>query len=198
MKKRGMIFHCITFMVFCQRFLRNLCPSGVASKIKTGVFILLASLLGQGVLTLPGAAASEGQEVAIKDHCEAIREDLGKVQKEDSRTRVYLGAYYEMVLTKMITPLNVKLVEGNLSNAGLVENQNNFAATKVNFADDFVNYQKELEGLIGMDCKAEPGKFYERLVKVREKRKVVEQDVLKLRRLISDNVKLVTKVREKV
>ena len=143
-------------------------------------------------------AISEKQEAAIVDRCEEIREDLKTVQKDDARARVHLGGRYETILTKFIVPLNVRLVENSLSNAELVENQNQFAETKTIFANDYVGYQQDLEELVAMDCKKEPGAFYEKLVKVRQKRKTVEQDTLKLRSLISKQVKLVTSVRSKV
>ena len=143
-------------------------------------------------------AITDGQKDAIIDRCDSIKDDLKKVQKDDSRVRVYLGGRYETILSKFITPLNVRLVENNLSTTGLVENQNDFAATKALFADDFVNYQKGLEDLIGLDCKKNPEEFYKKLVSVREKRKIMVQDVLKMRNLISQHIKLVKRVMERM
>lgn len=143
-------------------------------------------------------AISKSQENAISSHCEEIKENLKNLQKTDARARVYLGGYYESILTKFITPLNVRLVENNLSNAELVENQNNFADAKTLFSNDFISYQQNLEELVGTNCVDEPGNFYEKLVKVRQKRKIVEQDVLKLRGLISTHVKFVNQLKGKL
>ncbi|MBR2993777.1 hypothetical protein IKF43_00040 [Candidatus Saccharibacteria bacterium] len=152
-------------------------------------YFIMLMLICQGV---PWASAiTEGQSAAIVDHCDTIREDLKKVQKEDARVRVYLGGYYETILTKFVTPLNVRLVENNLSSADLVENQNDFAAAKALFVNDFVTYQQGLEELVGMDCKKEPEKFYDNLRVVRQKRKVMTQDVLKIRSLTSAHIRLV-------
>ena len=113
-------------------------------------------------------AITEAQSEAIVEHCATIKDDLKKVQKEDARVRVYLGGYYETILSKFITPLNVRLVENNLSSAGLVENQNDFAASR------------------------------NKLVTVRQKRKTMVQDVLKMRSLISEHVKLVEGLKGKL
>ena len=142
-------------------------------------------------------AITKEQETAIVSKCGAIKDDLKKVQKEDARTRVYLGGYYETILTKFITPLNVRLVENNLSSAGLVENQNNFADARTLFISDFIVYQQGLEELVGLDCKTEPEKFYDKLKVVQQKRKTMVQDVLKMRNLISEHVKLVTNLKRK-
>lgn len=149
-------------------------------------------------LVIPANAISDVQVAGIKDHCETIRENLRTVQKNDSRTRVFLGAHYETILSKFITPLNVKLVENSMSVTGLVDNQNKIAENKIVFSNDFISYQKHLEELIAIDCKSEPEKFYEKLEKVRQKRATMEQDVLKLRSLISEHVKQVNDLKEKL
>lgn len=143
-------------------------------------------------------ATTDKQSEAIVKKCDMIRDDLKKVQKEDARVRVYLGGHYETILSKYITPLNVRLVENNLSSAGFVENQNKFASSRATFSSDFIVYQQGLEELVGIDCKTEPEKFYDKLVVVRQKRKMMVQDVLKMRDLVSEHVKLVTELRSKV
>lgn len=148
-------------------------------------------ILGQGMIVTGAMAISEVQKNAIMDHCDAIKSNLKDVQKRDARTRVYLGRYYETILTKFMTPLNVKLVEENLSRGDLVENQSKFAETKTTFASDFVSYQQKLEELVGMNCKQNPEDFYEKLTKVREKRKTVNQDVTKMRKLIDEHIKYI-------
>ena len=151
-------------------------------------------------LCLVGAvgATTKKQDAAIVDHCDTIRESLKKVQKDDARIRVFLGGRYEMILTKFIVPLNMRLVENSLSNADLVENQNEFAEAKTVFMNDYIGYQQELESLVGMDCKSEPGKFYEQLTKVRQKRKTIRQDTMRIRSLISTHIKLVSQLKGKV
>ena len=161
-------------------------------------FLMAIVVLVASLVALPVSAISESQENAIKSHCEAIREDLKKVQKTDARTRVYLGGYYETILTKFVTPLNVRLVENNLSSADLVENQNKIAEAKTLFADDYVGYQQGLEELVLIDCKKEPGKFYDKLEKVRQKRKIVEQDTLKIRNLMSEHLRLANQLKGKL
>lgn len=161
-------------------------------------FLMVAIILAASLVALPTFAITESQETSIKEHCDAIKDDLKNVQRMDSRTRVYFGGIYETILSKYITPLNMRLVENNLSTAEFVENQNKFAEAKNAFANDFISYQKHLEELVAMDCKKEPADFYEKLEKVREKRKVVGQDVLKIRNLITGHIKLVSGLKGKM
>lgn len=160
-------------------------------------FFLIVVVMGF-CFAVPTNAISENQKNAILDHCEAMRDDLKNVQKADSRARVYLGGFYETILVDFITPLNVRLVENNMSSAELVENQNKLADAKTLFAGDFIAYQQNLEELILVDCEKEPENFYNKLDKTRQKRKIVEQDVLKMRNLISEHVKLVNQLKGKI
>ena len=140
-------------------------------------------------------AVSKAQEAAISDHCDTIRDSLKNVQKMDARTRVFLGSHYETVLSKFITPLNLRLVENNLSDMGLIGNQNKFATVKATFSADFISYQQELEVLVNMDCKTGPDKFYEKLELVRAKRKTMTLDVRKMKDLMTKNIELVEKIK---
>ena len=159
---------------------------------------LMGSLTALGLIVNPVSAISKNQETAIREHCDAIRENLKEVQKDDARARVYLGSFYERILTNYITPLNVRLVENNLSTPELVENQNKIADTRTLFNSDFVSYQQDLEELVTMNCREKTEDFYNKLVKVRQKRKIAEQDTLKMRSLISEHVKLANQIKGKL
>lgn len=173
-----------------------MCYNGDMKKSGLTICVLFAVVLQfLGIKSVNAAELTDEQSTAIVSRCDTIKEDLKKVQKEDSRVRVYLGGYYETILTKFITPLNVRLVENNLSSAGLVENQNKFVEARTLFVNDFVSYQQALEELVNMSCKEEPGEFYDKLQLVQQKRKIMSQDVLKMRSLISEHVKLVNNLK---
>ena len=140
-------------------------------------------------------ALTDAQRTIIMDHCDAIKDSLKSLQRTDSRTRVYLGRYFETILSNFITPLNLRLVENNISNTKLLDNQTNFANTRTSFVNDFIVYQQALEELVRIDCKNEPDRFYEKLEVVREKRKVVNKDVIKLKNLTDEQVKLVEELK---
>lgn len=164
---------------------------------KTGIWVCL--VIGLTVLlALPVGAISEGQKAAISDHCGAIKEDLKSVQRADARARVYIGGRYETILTDFVKPLNLWLVDKNMSRTELIESQNAIAEGKTGFSDDYVDYQQGLEQLVAMDCKNEPEKFYDKLVRVRQKRKKVEQDMQKMTRILDEYKAQVVKLKEAV
>lgn len=146
----------------------------------------------------PCYAVTETQKTAIVGNCSTIKENLKAVQKSDARARVYLGQYYETVLDKFIVPLNMRLVENNVSDNGLMENQSNFVKTRMNFTVDFIEYQKMLEDLTAIDCRANPEQFYEKLEQARVKREIVAEDAAKMRDLTEKQLLLATKLGEEL
>lgn len=145
---------------------------------------------------LPASALSNGQKNVIIDNCDIVKDSLKNVQKADSRARIFLGSHYETVLSKYIMPLNVRLLENNKSNAGLIENQKEFSEVKAGFTADYINYQQGLEELVAIDCRAEPERFYDKLVSVRTKRGKMVADVANMRKLINKNINLVKELAE--
>ncbi len=161
-------------------------------------FLILILVFVLGLVSVPVSAISENQKSAIVDNCDSIKISLKKVQKDDARLRVILGGKYEMILTNFITPLNMRMVENGISSAELVENQNDFSSNKTIFSNDYIKYQQDLEELIAIDCKNKPEEFYEKLETVRQKRKIMEQDTLRMRSLLTQHVTLVSESRSKI
>ena len=160
------------------------------------LFIFLqVSLCLVGVNVHAEGEITQEQRDTIMDHCDTMKDNLKSLQRTDSRARVYLGRYYETILTNFITPLNLRLVENNISDARLLENQTNFVAKRANFVNDYISYQQALEELVNTNCKSEPERFYERLGIAREKRKLVNKDVTKLRNLTSEQQKMVEELK---
>lgn len=169
-KKKALSFYCITFMLFCQPFL----------------------------CCLGANALSDEQKSHIVNHCDTMRESLKKLQSYDSRARVYYGSYYEKFLNRFIKPLNHRLVDNNIStySTELTASQALFSTNRTNFNDDFIDYQKSLEELIGTDCKNNPEDFYRLLEIVRERRRTMNSDIEKNRSAIKSHLELVKKLKE--
>ncbi len=139
---------------------------------------------------------SARQKSSIVQNCPAIKQSLGQLQKIDSKTRTYLGTTYETIATKFITPLNLRLVKNNLPTFSTI--QTNFMTEQGNFRSDYTEYMRELEGLIGIDCRNNPDEFYSKLTIVREKRSRLRSDVQKLSKLTSEQYKSVEKLKKEL
>lgn len=123
------------------------------------------------------SALTADQLNTISQGCNTIKSSLTQLQRADSRVRTHLGSSYEKILTNFMRPLNLRIVNNNLSSATLVSIQSDFALYRSNFSSDFITYSQSLENLIATDCQNSPQEFYNRLVTTRKLREVVRRDV---------------------
>lgn len=158
---------------------------------------LIATLLLALALSAPTFAVTESpqptkdQAAKISANCSSIRQSLKNLQRSDSRARTYFGAIYETFSSKYLKPLNLRLVNNDISSPDLVKLQTAFATTRADFSDDFIDYSKSLEELIAIDCRLDPATFYQKLLDTREKRAQVAEDLKNLNSHLLDSVKKV-------
>ncbi|MBQ9019996.1 hypothetical protein IJ096_01600, partial [Candidatus Saccharibacteria bacterium] len=133
---------------------------------------------------------------AIKDNCTSIKQTLRSVQHVDSRTRVYLGQIYQIVLVNYMTPLNLRLVKNNQPNASLATLQTNFTSARDEAAQKFITYSQSLEELLLVDCSKDPEKFYNTLTTTRQKRSELSAATTKVSKILNDHVATVTKIKD--
>ena len=141
---------------------------------------------------------NEIQKGLISTNCGSIKMQLEKVQKEDAKNRVHLGAQYETILTNLMINLNLRLVKNNRPNATLTEQQTKFTDRRDRFKNDYVKYSQELDKLIDMNCKDEPQTFYNQLVRVRAKREEVNKDIAKLNTLVEEHYSTIINLRKEL
>lgn len=154
-------------------------------------FISLSFILTIFLIT-PASAITDEQKGSISQNCNAIKTSLQSLQKSDSKTRVILGTNYQTILSNFLTPLNIRLVKANLSDASLSTAQANIASEWTILQDQFVKYSQSLEALISIDCKTNPEGFYEKLEQTRSSRKSLNKTAVKINKLITSSVNTVS------
>ncbi len=122
----------------------------------------------------PTALTSKQSDTIIQN-CSNIKQSLTQLQRVDSRTRTYLGSTYEAIAGRFITPLNLRMVKNGLPSVELFRIQNEFTAQQTDFRNRYIDYMRELESLIGIDCTHVPQEFYDKLEIVRTKREQLQQ-----------------------
>lgn len=146
----------------------------------------------------PVSAKTLGEEQAglISTNCSSIKLQLKRVQKDDARNRVHLGAQYESISTNLMMNLNLRLVKNNMANAEIAEQQTTFMSERDRFKNDYIGYSQELEALINIDCKTEPQKFYDKLKKTRRKREDIDASIKRLNEILGRHHNAVRQLKE--
>lgn len=134
----------------------------------------------------------------ISMNCASIQTSLKNVQRNDSKTRVILGTNYQTLLSNYISPLNIRLIKNNLPDSILISIQSEAITSRNSFTNLFVTYSQRLESLISIDCKNQPDTFYSELENVRFLRSQLEESVNKVNTALSNHLKTVNQLREKL
>lgn len=142
------------------------------------------------------AVLTEEKSQAIMQNCSNIKQSLVQLQRADSRTRTYLGSAYEAVSGRFITPLNLRLVKNGTPSAELFRIQNEFTAQQNNFRNTYVDYMRELEALITIDCSTKPQDFYDKLELVRHRREDLHQITQQISKLVDEQYKTVEEIKD--
>lgn len=145
---------------------------------------------------LSAHAVEKERLTAISQNCSTIKQSLSQLQRADSRTRTYLGSAYEAILTKFITPLNLRLTRNNHDAEQLFAIQAEFSAEQTRFRAAYTDYMRELEGLIATDCSAHPEAFYQHLESTRTKRTDLKATTVKLSELANAQYQAVLELKE--
>ena len=133
---------------------------------------------------------------AIAENCSDIQYALTQLQHSDSRTRTYLGTSYETIVSRFITPLNLRLEHNNQPSEQLLGIQSEFATTQADFRLAYTEYMRNLESLIAVDCSNRPEEFYDQLEITRAKRSALQGLVQKLNALVGEQYQAVSELEE--
>ena len=167
-------------------------------KTKVIIFVVLTftALSTASVAYAVNNELTEKQSASIVNYCNTVRQDLKNLQRTDARARTYFGAIYETILSKYLKPLNLRIVDNDLSNTTLLKLQSDFAEARTDFSEDYIKYSKSLEELVSIDCRFEPDLFYKKLVSTREKRATVAYDIKVLNGLLTSIIKSTEQLKE--
>lgn len=145
------------------------------------------------LLNVSSASATEYRELteeeigAVSQNCSSIKVRLRRLQKDDTRNRIYLGSQYEFISSKLMLNLNLRLIKNGLADSGLAEQQASFSSERERFKNDFIGYSQEFENLLKLDCKSEPIKFYRKLEDVRAKRADIDASIYRLQETVTSH-----------
>ena len=100
--------------------------------------VLAILLVATAVNPVSAKTLGEEQKGLISTNCSSIQFQLKKLQKDDSKNRVHLGAQYETISTNLMMNLNLRLVKNNLASAAIAEQQTKFMSERDRFKNDFI------------------------------------------------------------
>lgn len=165
---------------------------------KKGLIIFCAALTVAMPSNIFAVELTEEQIGNISSNCSSIKMQLQNVQRIDAKSRVHLGAQYEAIANSLMMNLNLRLVKNNMASGEIAAQQAEFSSVRERFKKDYIEYQKELESLIAINCKDDPYRFYEQLEYVRARRDDMGWSISRLREIADEHRQSVQNLREEL
>lgn len=122
----------------------------------------------------------------LQANCDNILGSLRRLHTNDALMRVNVGQMYNGISVRMMARLNSRLALNRIDSTELVEITSRFETLRSQFSTDYNKYEPALANLVKEDCKNEPIKFYELLLKARDERAKLSETVTALGQTIDD------------
>lgn len=165
------------------------------------IFRLVIMSFVIGVVSLVPLASLQAAQVPLTDaKIETIRQNclsaqvlLQRIQRSDAATRVNRGQTYEVVLNRLMSPLNGRLAFHRFSEAAtFTDGAKKFEQAVNKFKQDYDDYDALISKVLKIKCQDQPVTFYDTLTAAREKRTLVAQDIDEIKKVLQEYQNLVT------
>lgn len=133
---------------------------------------------------------------AIHRNCDTIQPIMRRLHTADSLTRVNYGQIYNDISSALMARFNSRLALNRFDATKLIAITNQFEQHRAGFAAQYNDYERELSGLMKIDCRQNPAGYYASLIRAREQRAVVAKAVVELNTTIADYRVAVEKIAE--
>ena len=113
---------------------------------------------------------TDAQLVQIRNRCSEIQTTLSHVHANDALLRVNRGQLYERISTKLMAPLNSRIVLNKLDSTSLVAVTTKYETDLKKFRVNYQAYEELLSDTMKINCVNQPTRFYDSLQQARAKR----------------------------
>ncbi|HET8883879.1 MAG TPA: hypothetical protein VFM68_00205 [Candidatus Saccharimonadales bacterium] len=144
-----------------------------------------------GIAWFGASARAQQAEIMTEAHIERIRSNcvdaqsiLFQLHASDAGLRVNRGQIYESISTKLMTPLNSRIVLNRLDSVNLVSIAANYENQLQEFRTLYQQYEESMSDTLDMDCTDEPVAFYDSIAETREKRQLTHDSTVTLHKTI--------------
>ncbi|MGB4762835.1 MAG: hypothetical protein WBP12_05785 [Candidatus Saccharimonas sp.] len=116
----------------------------------------------------------------IRTNCASVQSAMMRLHANDALARVHLGQGYESISTRLMTPMNSRVVVQKFDGSALIKTAADFNARLDQFRSEYQRYDQVVTKAIQMKCENDPQGFYNYIVQAREYRASVRESVVTL------------------
>lgn len=152
--------------------------------------VLATTLTGVAWLAAPARAVDESQSITeahierIRTNCVDAQSTLFQLHTSDAGLRVNRGQLYESIATKLMAPLNSRIVLNRLDSVTLVSIADQYNKQLQQFRAQYKDYDEAMAAALKLNCVNQPVAFYDKVVETRAKRQLAHESAMTLHKTI--------------
>lgn len=159
------------------------------------LLVSAAALVSVAVISTPVFAQTSSEAPAvmtdthiqrIKQNCKAATRTIQQIHANDGPLRVNRGQIYDSMSSKLMTPLNSRLIVNKLDASSMVKITAQYSNTLTDFRESYKSYDNQMSDVLEIDCIRQPVRFYDEVAEARKLRGIVHANVVKLHTLITE------------
>lgn len=120
----------------------------------------------------------------IRSNCVEAQTTLRQLHASDALLRVNRGQLYESILTKLMTPMNIRIGANQLDNKDLVFIASQYDQQLASFRLKYQQYEEAMSKTLKLNCTNQPVAFYDSVTDTRNKRKLTHESTVLLHKTI--------------
>jgi hypothetical protein len=120
----------------------------------------------------------------IRANCLRAQSSMTRLHANDALARVHLGQEYETISTKLMTPMNSRVVLDKYDGSAMIKTAAEFNSKLDQFRSLYRQYDEAIVRAIQMKCTDQPATFLDTLTQARDYRSAVRDSVQRLGELV--------------
>ena len=142
------------------------------------------SLGASAALHAQSADISSDKLDIVRSQCSSSQFALQQIEKRDAVSRINRGRDYDQML-RQVSAFNSRFAYNKISSPDLIQLTANIQSAVDAFRANYDTYDTDLSDAMKIDCKQKPADYYNMIVKARDDRNSVGDQVTKIADLMS-------------
>ena len=160
--------------------------------------VFVASLAANAVASAQSDGDMTGDKLdVIKSRCTNSQFALQQIEKRDAVSRINRGRAYDQML-RQVSAFNSRFAYNKISSPDLIQMTSDLQSAVDTFRANYDRYDTDLSDALKIDCKQKPADYYSMILKARDDRTAVGEEVNKIVDLIAQYRSAILSYQDKV
>jgi len=157
------------------------------TRVTTGLLAACVAVFGSATVVIAQSSSDVSADLieTIRARCSNSQFALQQIEKRDAVSRINRGRSYDQML-RQVSAFNSRFTYNKINEPKLVEITSSLQKGVDEFRASYDHYDTDISDALKVNCRDKPAEYYAVIVRAREDRNTVGQQVQKIEQLMQD------------